>query len=144
MKFWNALYLQTLWDTNESKRSTNGYKRFSFECRWSHFDNFKNDRLTLLTHLWNFETRCISEPFEIQMKVREVQTGTNDSLSNAVGPISITLKMTDLPSWRNYKILKSLYLRILWGTNESKRGTNGYKRFSFECRWSHFDIFKIG
>jgi len=38
------------------------------------------------------ETRCISEPFEVQTKVIEVQTGTNDSLSNAVGPISISLK----------------------------------------------------
>ena len=39
------------------------------------------------------ETRCISEAFEVQTKVREVQTGTNDSLSNAVGPISISLKL---------------------------------------------------
>jgi len=38
---------------------------------------------------WN---RCISELFEVQMKIREVQTGTNNSLSNADGPISISLK----------------------------------------------------
>ena len=31
------------------------------------------------------------ESFET--KIREVQTGTNDSLSNAVGPISISLKL---------------------------------------------------
>jgi len=43
------------------------------------------------------ETRCISEPFEVQTKVGEVQTGTNDSFSNAVGLISIFLKMTDFP-----------------------------------------------
>jgi len=40
----------------------------------------------------------ISEPFEVQTKVIEVQMGTNDSLSNAVGPISISLKMIDLSS----------------------------------------------
>ena len=33
------------------------------------------------------ETRCISEPFEVQTKVREVQTGTNDSLSNGINEI---------------------------------------------------------
>ena len=33
---------------------------------------------------WN---RCISELFEIQTKVREVQTGTNDSLSNGINEI---------------------------------------------------------
>jgi len=33
------------------------------------------------------ETRCISEPFEIQTKVREIQTGTNDSLSNCINEI---------------------------------------------------------
>ena len=37
---------------------------------------------TLLMHLWNWN-RCISEPFEVQTKVIEVQTGTNDSLSKA-------------------------------------------------------------
>ena len=39
------------------------------------------------------ETRCISEPFEVQTKVIEIQTGTNDFLSNAVAPISISLKL---------------------------------------------------
>jgi len=33
------------------------------------------------------ETRCISEPFEIQTKIREVQTDTNDSLSNGINEI---------------------------------------------------------
>ena len=32
----------------------------------------------------SLETRCISEPFEVQMKIGEVQTGTNDSLSNDI------------------------------------------------------------
>jgi len=50
------------------------------------------------------ETHCISESFEVQTKVREVQTGTNDSLSNAVGLISISLKMIDLPSWNLWNL----------------------------------------
>jgi len=37
--------------------------------------------------------KIISESFEIQTKVREVQTSTNDSLSNVVDPISISLKL---------------------------------------------------
>jgi len=124
---WNKKQISSfrkLCDTNKSKRNI-----------------FKNGPLGAFPKFWN---RCISEPFEVQTKVREEQTDTNDFLLNAVGPISISLKMTNLPSWRISEILKSLYLRTLWGTNESKRGTNGYKRFSFECRWSHFDIFKIG
>jgi len=32
------------------------------------------------------ETRCISELFEVQTKVGEIQTSTNDSLSNVVDP----------------------------------------------------------
>jgi len=33
------------------------------------------------------EMRCVSESFEIQMKVGEIQTGTNDSLSNGINEI---------------------------------------------------------
>jgi len=33
------------------------------------------------------------ESFSTRTKVIEVQTGTNDSLSNAIGPISISLKL---------------------------------------------------
>jgi len=32
----------------------------------------------------NFENICIFEPFEVQMKFKVVQTGTNDALSNTV------------------------------------------------------------
>ena len=39
------------------------------------------------------ETRCISEPFEVQTKVGEVQTGTNDSLSNGINEIKKILKL---------------------------------------------------
>jgi len=39
------------------------------------------------------ETRSISEPFEVQTKVGEIQTSTNDSLSNAFGSISISWKL---------------------------------------------------
>jgi len=37
------------------------------------------------------KTRCISEPFEVQTKVREVRTGTDDSLSNASLNLSATV-----------------------------------------------------
>jgi len=33
------------------------------------------------------ETRCISEPFEVQTKVGEVKTSTNDSLLNGINEI---------------------------------------------------------
>ena len=54
---------------------------------------------------------ALSEPFEMQTKVKEVQMNTNDSLSNAVGHISISFKMANFPSWCLSEILKSLYLR---------------------------------
>ena len=44
-----------------------------------------------------------------------------------VGPISISLKMIDFLSCGIFEILKSLYLRIFWDTNENRRGTNGYE-----------------
>jgi len=39
----------------------------------------------LSTHLWNFE--IVVSPFEVQTKVKEVQMGTNDSLSNGINEI---------------------------------------------------------
>ena len=33
------------------------------------------------------ETRCISEPFEVQMKVGEIQTGTNGFFLNGINEI---------------------------------------------------------
>ena len=43
----------------------------------------------------------------VQTKVGEIQTDTNDSLSNAVGFILISLNMTDLAHFRNFEIAVS-------------------------------------
>jgi len=61
-----------------------------------------------LAHFQNFEKCCISEPFKVQTKVKEIQTGTNDSLSSAVGPISISFKMANFSSWCLSEIFKYL------------------------------------
>ena len=75
--------------------------------------------------------------FYFRLYLKGFEDTTRFSFCATVGPISISLKMTNFPSWRIFEILKSLYLRTLWGTN-------GYKWFSFECRLFHFDILKIG
>jgi len=66
-----------------------------------------------LSSLWEdyakTEKRCISELFE-------VQTGTNDTLSNAVGRFSISCKMAEFPDGADY-FLTPWYFLILWGTN---------------------------
>jgi len=59
--------------------------RFSFCATYiANIANFKDIEMGPLY--------SISEPFEVQTKVIEVPTGTNDFLSNADGPISISLK----------------------------------------------------
>jgi len=57
------------------------------------FRYLKNWLSSLYRNRAKTEPRCISESFEVQTKAGDVQTGTNDSLSNGINEIKKILKL---------------------------------------------------
>lgn len=81
---------------------------------------------------WIPTEKCYSESFEMQTELKDIQTSTNDSLSNNINKIEISL----------YWIFDIDHFLILWSTNEIRGNIKKYK-YELIMLWI-FIFYKIG